>query len=167
MGRKRKQPEVIEQDDEIIAPDEELSAPFEKPEGSTRDGPRFSVSVASEKVDSLFLRVFETEKLEQAKVRAVEEVEKTKRECIIFDRLDQRICFRQKPDGTTESKETSIASEITHEETVDSEPKPRRGKKPKPQPSPEESKPRRGKKPKAASPEESKPRPKLKWENYE
>ncbi len=102
MPRKKK---PVEEPDDIIEPDEFETPKAEKVKGSTRDGPRYVVweldPKRSYKGCSVFVCVYETEKLADAKEKCTVFSKETERLTKIWDRLDQRDVFETKPQSPT------------------------------------------------------------------
>lgn len=94
----RKKP-VKEPDDEFLDHIDVVETP--KVKGSTRDGPRYVVwefdPKRSYKGCSVFVCVYETEKLADAKEKCTVFSGETERLTKIWDRLDQRDVFETKP----------------------------------------------------------------------
>lgn len=76
--------------------------------GSTKDGPRYSVSLATPKEPNVYRQFFETENRKEAENECVKVAEEEGRECIVFDRLNIDIFYRHNS-GKTSNKESKDA----------------------------------------------------------
>lgn len=114
MGKKKKVVEdeeefnePDEQDEVIIEPDIDKSQFIPSTKGSTPDGPRYSVQLATVESESHFKQFFETEVKKDAELKCEVKAKAEERECIVVDRKD-RISpfFRIKPEKTIKPEET-------------------------------------------------------------